>query len=79
MIQPDKIVAQAAANAIHNLWGADADPATVQVQLTRKEFEGDYTVVVFPFVKTSRQSPEATGAAMGEWIVANEQEISAFN
>ena len=79
MIQPDKIVAQAAANAIHNLWGADADPATVQVQLTRKEFEGDYTVVVFPFVKTSRQSPEATGAAMGEWIVANEQKISAFN
>ena len=79
MIQPDKIVAQAAANAIHNLWGADVDPATVQVQLTRKEFEGDYTVVVFPFVKTSRQSPEATGAAMGEWIVANEQEISAFN
>ena len=79
MIQPDKIVAQAAANAIHNLWGADVDPATVQVQLTRKEFEGDYTVVVFPFVKTSRQSPEATGAAMGEWIVANEQKISAFN
>lgn len=79
MIQPDKIVAQAAANAIHNLWGADVDPATVQVQLTRKEFEGDYTVVVFPFVKTSRQSPEATGAAIGEWIVANEQKISAFN
>ena len=79
MIQPDKIVAQAAANAIHNLWGADVDPATVQVQLTRKEFEGDYTVVVFPFVKTSRQAPEATGAAMGEWIVANVPEISAFN
>ena len=79
MIQPDKIVAQAAANAIHNLWGVDADPATVQVQLTRKEFEGDYTVVVFPFVKTSRQSPEATGAAIGEWIVANVQEISSFN
>ena len=79
MIQPDKIVAQAAANAIHSLWGADADPATVQVQLTRKEFEGDYTVVVFPFVKTSRQAPEATGAAIGEWIVANVPEISAFN
>ena len=79
MIQPDKIVAQAAANAIHQLWETEVDPSSVQVQITRKEFEGDYTVVVFPFVKTSRQAPEATGAAIGEWIVANVPEISAFN
>ncbi|MDD6975473.1 MAG: arginine--tRNA ligase [Bacteroidales bacterium] len=79
MIQPDKIVAQAAANAIHKLWETEVDSSAVQVQITRKEFEGDYTVVVFPFVKTSRQAPEATGAAMGEWIVANVPEISAFN
>ena len=79
MIQPDKIVAQAAANAIHKLWETEVDPSAVQVQITRKEFEGDYTVVVFPFVKTSRQAPEATGAAIGEWIVANVPEISAFN
>lgn len=79
MIQPDKIVAQAAANAIHKLWETEVDPSAVQVQITRKEFEGDYTVVVFPFVKTSRLAPEATGAAMGEWIVANVPEISAFN
>ncbi|MDY4562463.1 MAG: arginine--tRNA ligase [Candidatus Cryptobacteroides sp.] len=79
IIQPDKIVAQAAANAIHNLWETEVDPSSVQVQITRKEFEGDYTVVVFPFVKTSRQAPEATGAAIGEWIVANVPEISAFN
>ena len=79
MIQPDKIVAQAAANAIHKLWETEVDPSSVQVQITRKEFEGEYTVVVFPFVKTSRQAPEATGAAIGEWIVANVPEISAFN
>ena len=79
IIQPDKIVAQAAANAIHKLWETEVDPSSVQVQITRKEFEGDYTVVVFPFVKTSRQAPEATGAAIGEWIVANVPEISAFN
>ena len=78
-MQPDKIVAQAAANAIHKLWETEVDPSAVQVQITRKEFEGDYTVVVFPFVKTSRQAPEATGAAIGEWIVANVPEISAFN
>ena len=79
IIQPDKIVAQAAANAIHKLWETEVDPSSVQVQITRKEFEGDYTIVVFPFVKTSRQAPEATGAAIGEWIVANVPEISAFN
>ena len=79
MIQPDKIVAQAAANAIHKLWETEVDPSSVQVQITRKAFEGDYTIVVFPFVKTSRQAPEATGAAIGEWIVANVPEISAFN
>ena len=79
MIQPDKIVAQAAANAIHQLWKTEVEPSSVQVQITRKEFEGDYTVVVFPFVKTSRQAPEATGAAIGEWIVTNVPEISAFN
>ncbi len=79
IIQPDKIVAQAAANAIHKLWETEVDPSSVQVQITRKEFEGDYTVVVFPFVKTSRQAPETTGAAIGEWIVANVPEISAFN
>lgn len=79
IIQPDKIVAQAAANAIHKLWETEVDPSSVQVQITRKEFEGDYTVVVFPFVKTSRQAPEATGVAIGEWIVANVPEISAFN
>ena len=72
-------MAQAAANAIHKLWETEVDPSSVQVQITRKEFEGDYTVVVFPFVKTSRQAPEATGAAIGEWIVANVPEISAFN
>ena len=72
-------MAQAAANAIHKLWETEVDPSSVQVQITRKEFEGDYTIVVFPFVKTSRQAPEATGAAMGEWIVANVPEISAFN
>ena len=72
-------MAQAAANAIHKLWETEVDPSAVQVQITRKEFEGDYTVVVFPFVKTSRQAPEATGAAIGEWIVANVPEISAFN
>ncbi len=79
MIQPDKIVASAAAKAIHELWALELDADSVQVQLTRKEFEGDYTVVVFPFVRASRQSPEATGTAIGEWMVANVPEVSAYN
>lgn len=79
MIQPDKIVASAAAKAIYELWSLELDADSVQVQLTRKEFEGDYTVVVFPFVKTSRMAPEATGSAMGEWMLANVKEISSYN
>ena len=47
--------------------------------MTRKEFEGDYTLVVFPLLKVSRQAPENTGRAIGEWLVANVPEIAGFN
>lgn len=49
----------------------EEDQADVQVSKTRKEFEGDYTLVTFPLLKASRKSPEQTGAEIGEWVVAN--------
>ena len=52
---------------------------SLQVSVTRKEFEGDYTLVTFPLLKITRQAPDATGNAIGEWLVANVPEISAFN
>ena len=51
----------------------------IQVQATRKEFEGDATLVTFPLLKTSRKSPEATGQEIGEWLKANTPEIESFN
>uniref|UniRef100_UPI0040566BFF arginine--tRNA ligase n=1 Tax=Alistipes sp. TaxID=1872444 RepID=UPI0040566BFF len=51
----------------------------IQIQKTRKEFEGDYTVVVFPLLRASRKSPEATATELGEKIVASTPEIKSFN
>ena len=51
----------------------------MQVSVTRKEFEGDYTLVVFPLLKISKCAPEATGNAIGEYLVANVPEIARFN
>ncbi|MBR2975397.1 MAG: arginine--tRNA ligase, partial [Alistipes sp.] len=51
----------------------------IQIQKTRKEFEGDYTVVVFPLLRASRKSPEATATELGEKIVATTPEIKSFN
>ena len=61
------------------LYGADIDAATLQVAVTRKEFEGDYTLVTFPLLKISRCAPDATGNAIGGWLVEHVPEIAAFN
>ena len=57
----DDIIAKGVAAAVKELYGVDADPATIQPQTTKKEFEGNLTVVVFPWVKAARKSPEAVG------------------
>lgn len=51
----------------------------LQVQKTRREFEGDFTLVVFPLLKASRKSPEATATEIGEYMTANVPEVKAFN
>lgn len=65
--------------AINALYGQYVEPSLVQVQLTRSEFEGDQTVMVFPFLKMSRKSPEVTATEIGEYLIANLPEISGFN
>ena len=74
----ETFISQIVASAVEALYGA-ANPAQIQIQKTRKEFEGDYTLVTFPLLKASRKSPEATATEIGEWIVANSEQISAFN
>ena len=76
---PEQFLAVKASEAIKALYNADVDPATLQVQVTRKEFEGDFTLVVFPLLRITRQSPDATGTALGDWLVANCPEVSAYN
>ncbi len=51
----------------------------LQIQKTRKEFEGDYTLVTFPLLRRSRKSPEATATEIGEYMTANVPEIKSFN
>ncbi|MBQ4305805.1 MAG: arginine--tRNA ligase, partial [Bacteroidales bacterium] len=50
-----------------------------QVQVTRKEFEGDFTLVVFALLRISRTTPENTGKAIGDWLVENVPEIAGYN
>ncbi|MBR1678364.1 MAG: arginine--tRNA ligase [Bacteroidales bacterium] len=76
---PESFIQQKAAEAMKALYGADIDAATLQVAVTRKEFEGDYTLVTFPLLKISRCAPDATGNAIGGWLVEHVPEIAAFN
>lgn len=65
--------------AVHHLYQHDIAPEAVQIQLTRKEFEGELTVVVFPYVKLARQKPEAVGTAIGEYLAAQYKPVVGFN
>ena len=75
----DLTIGTAVAEAVKKLYGQDTEATQVQVQKTKKEFEGDLTVVVFPFVKAARKSPEQTGAEIGEYLQANHTFIASFN
>jgi arginyl-tRNA synthetase len=69
----------AVTKAIEELFGADVTPEQIQLQKTKKEFKGHLTLVVFPFLKISRKSPEQTAQAIGEYLLANEKSVSEFN
>lgn len=78
-INPEKFIAEKAAEAVKSLYGAEMDQSAFQVQVTRKEFEGDYTLVVFPLLKVSKSNPEATGNAIGEYLKGHFSEIASYN
>ena len=75
----DNILMQATADAVKALYGLDFDAEKVTLQTTKKEFEGNLTVVVFPFLKASRKNPEATGQEIGEYLVQNCEAVAKFN
>lgn len=75
----EQFIALKASEAIRAVYSAEVEPSALQIQPTRKEFEGDYTLVVFPLLRITHQSPDASGNAIGEWLVSNCSEIRAFN
>ena len=76
---PESFIQNKASEAIKAIYGTEVAETSLQVSVTRKEFEGDYTLVTFPLLKITRQAPDVTGNAIGEWLVSNVPEISAFN
>ena len=75
----DSIIAQAVSKAVKELYGIDTPAETIVPQATRKEFEGNLTVVVFPWVKAARKAPDAVGQEIGAWLEANEEAVEKFN
>ena len=67
------------AEAIQSLYGEAAPANLIQLQKTKKEFEGHLTLVVFPFLKLSKKKPEQTAQEIGEYLVANQPAVASFN
>ena len=75
----DSIISAAAAEALKALYGVEVEAASITPQATRKEFEGNLTIVVFPYLKASRKAPEATAQELGEYMQAHCEAVKAFN
>ena len=74
----DKLVASVL-SGLKALYGQEVPEKMVQLQKTKKEFEGHLTLVVFPFLKMSKKGPEQTAQEIGEYLKANEPAVAAFN
>jgi arginyl-tRNA synthetase len=65
--------------AVKSLYGADITVEQVTMNVTRKEFEGDYTVVTFPFARIAKKKPGDIASEMGEYLVKNVPRLASFN
>ncbi len=75
----DTIIGSAVGAAVKQLYGIDAAPNTLVPQPTRKEFEGNLTIVVFPWVKAARKAPEAVGKEIGDYLLEHEPAVERYN
>ena len=75
----DTILAQATSAAVKELYGLDFPADKIVPQTTKKEFEGNETIVVFPFLKASRKAPDATAREIGDYLVAHCDAVEKFN
>lgn len=74
----EKLLIKHTVEAIQNLYGQTIEEKLVQVQKTRREFEGDLTIVVFPFLRFSKKSPEQTAQDLGNYFVEKLEEVNSF-
>ncbi|MFC2325551.1 MAG: arginine--tRNA ligase [Bacteroides sp.] len=65
--------------ALRARFGAQVDTAPLVLQTTREEFEGDYTLVVFPWIKLARSKPEVLAEELGQWLVEHSDKVQSFN
>lgn len=72
-------IQKAAIDGLKHLYSFDANENNVQVLKTKREFQGHYTIAVFPFLKHTRKSPEATATELGDYLKANEAAVESYN
>ncbi len=75
----ENLLGKLTAQAVKQLFGLEVEQGNISFQKTDRKFEGDLTLVVFPFVRASRKSPEETGHAIGSYLQENCPEVTAFN
>lgn len=75
----DNIISAATAEALKSLYGLEVEASTIVPQTTKKEFEGNLTIVVFPFLKASHKAPDATAKEIGDYLVANCEAVKEYN
>ena len=75
----EALISKAAGEAVKALYDMDATDKMLQLQKTRSEFEGNLTLVVFPFVKAARKSPEQTANEIGQYLVEHCQAVEKYN
>ena len=73
------VIQSACAKAVEALYGAQVSAEQLQLQKTKKEFEGHLTLVVFPLLRISRKKPEDTAQEIGQWLADNEPAVEKFN
>lgn len=78
-MNPELSIKQAVVTAFQTLYQTEVTSNLLQVSETRREFEGDYTLMVFPLIKLSKQSPEQTAEAIGAYLKENHAHIDAYN
>lgn len=75
----ERLLTEKVVEGLNQLYGTEIEPKQVQIQKTRKDFDGDLTVVVFPFLKASKKGPEQTAEDLGTFVKNNLEEVIDYN